>query len=356
MPFVNLQATDAATVDVFYVHPTTAWTVHGHSGTGNVGIDAAKQMTMHTVGGHASAFSSVGRIFAPKYRQAKLDNFRTWSGDPHEDPHCAAFDLAYSDVRAAFVEYVKTWSEGGTRGLILASHSQGSMHLTRLLRELRDGHAKGMYADEHVPFDAAEEGALALCHRVLREQLVCAYLIGWQLGRDTFESLPLGERADQTDCFVTYCTLADAEGGGASPALTLAGGGSYHAEEGTWCSRTWHTATPVSVNPVTWTTQDEWVDEIVQLGSVGPATPPYVVYPGSVATRAGNDGMLRVRFKAWSDGWSPASSFNNPPGDYHVSDYSLFWADIRANAEVRVAAWHATKAAAGSGLVCDGGT
>lgn len=78
-PFHNQQATDAATVDVFYVHPTTAWTVHGHTGTGNVdSLEAAKQMTMLTVGGHASAFTSVGRIFAPKYRQAKLENFRTW--------------------------------------------------------------------------------------------------------------------------------------------------------------------------------------------------------------------------------------------------------------------------------------
>ena len=173
-PFIDKQASsEDATVDVFYVHPTTAWHAHGHTGTGNVKLDAASQITMHTVGGHASAFSSVGRIFAPKYRQAKVDNFRTWGGDPHAEPHADAFDLAYTDVRAAFVEYVKTWSEGGSRGLILASHSQGSMHLTRLLVELRDGHAKGkgMYGDEHVPFDESESETLAVCQRVLREQV-----------------------------------------------------------------------------------------------------------------------------------------------------------------------------------------
>ena len=163
-PFTNEQL--GAAVDVFYVHPTTAWTVHGHTGTGNVELNAASKMTMHTVGGHASAFSSVGRIFAPKYRQAKLDNFRTWEGDPHAEPHAAAFDMAYGDVRAAFMEYVKTWSEGGTRGLILASHSQGSMHLTRLLKELRDGHAEG----EGKGVDGGESETLALCQRVLRER------------------------------------------------------------------------------------------------------------------------------------------------------------------------------------------
>ena len=84
-------------------------------------------------------------------------------------------------MRAAFIEYVKTYSEGGTRGLILASHSQGTMHLTRLLHELRDSHAKGMQGDEHVAFEAADYGALAMCHHVLRERLICAYLIGWQV-------------------------------------------------------------------------------------------------------------------------------------------------------------------------------
>lgn len=98
---------------------------------------------------------------------------------------------------------------------------------------------------------------------------------------------------------------------------------------------------------MTWTTAHEWVDAHIQLGSVGPASPPYVVYPGCIETRAGEDGMLRARFTAWSDGWSPGSSSNHPAGDYHVLDYSLFWADIRANAEVRVAAWHA-RAAAGA--------
>ena len=43
-----------------------------------------------------------------------------------------ALDLAYGDVAAAFDQFVK---EAGDRPIILAGHSQGALHLERLLRE-----------------------------------------------------------------------------------------------------------------------------------------------------------------------------------------------------------------------------
>ena len=58
------------------------------------------------------------------------------------------------------------------------------------------------------------------CIKLIKERLVCAYLIGWQVGRDTFPpALPLAEREDQVGCFVSYTTMADGHG-----VETMAGG------------------------------------------------------------------------------------------------------------------------------------
>lgn len=35
------------------------------------------------------------------------------------------------------------------------------------------------------------------------------YLIGWQLGHDTFSTLRLSETPDATDVFVSWCTMAE---------------------------------------------------------------------------------------------------------------------------------------------------
>lgn len=51
--------------------------------------------------------------------------------------------------------------------------------------------------------------------------------------------------------------------------------------------------------------------------------------------------MLHIRTRPHAgQGWDPANSFNQA-GDFHASDFSLFYGDIRANAETRVAAWRA---------------
>ncbi len=41
-----------------------------------------------------------------------------------------AFDLAYEDLKTAFENYLKHYNKG--RPIIIASHSQGSLHALRL--------------------------------------------------------------------------------------------------------------------------------------------------------------------------------------------------------------------------------
>ena len=91
----------------------------------------------------------------------------------------------------------------------------------------------------------------------------------------------------------------------------------------------------MSINPITMRMGGDWAEATSHQGCLGATG---ALYPGLIA--ASDDGAsVKVRFNAHMDGWNPAYSFNHQQVDYHVSDYSLFWGDLRSNAEVRVAAW-----------------
>lgn len=116
----------------------------------------------------AAVFNRVCRIYAPRYRQMQYAGF-------FADPATArpACDLAYSDVRAAFEHFLATRSGGdcddedeeakAPRPIFLAAHSQGALHMARLL-------------------DDVVERRPALARNV-----VACYCIGMGLRRDSFE-------------------------------------------------------------------------------------------------------------------------------------------------------------------------
>ena len=114
---------------VFYIHPTT----YLERDRWNAPLDAAGQTGFRTrlfVQSQASAFNAAGEIWAPRYRQAAYGAFLLESEDAKK-----ALDLAYSDVRAAFDHFLSQMPEG--EPIILAAHSQGALHLMRLLQERR---------------------------------------------------------------------------------------------------------------------------------------------------------------------------------------------------------------------------
>jgi hypothetical protein len=62
-------------------------------------------------------------VYAPFYRQTPLNSM--------ENPGDRV--LAYSDVVESFKHYIANHNKG--RDFVLMGHSQGSVHLTRLLQE-----------------------------------------------------------------------------------------------------------------------------------------------------------------------------------------------------------------------------
>jgi hypothetical protein len=163
-------------VDCFYVYPTVS-----DQTTGNANLDVDPELRSIALY-QAARYSQVCRVFAPVYRQVTV---RALLGLATGTPD---FDLAYADVLAAWRSYLARYNHG--RGVVLLGHSQGSIHLIRLLREQIDPNPG------------------------LRRRLVSALLLGWPVtvaaGRDVggdFQNVRACRSALQTRCVIAFSTF-----------------------------------------------------------------------------------------------------------------------------------------------------
>ena len=150
------------TADVFYLHPTTLVGIR-EEGNNNAKIDDPyinHKTEYSPIIYQASAFNESARVFAPRYRQAHIGMY----SEKDSASKYEAFNLAYEDVKNAFLYYLKNENKG--RPIIIASHSQGTTHAIRLLKEFFDG-------------------------KELSNQLVCAYLIGMAVKKESYEKIPI---------------------------------------------------------------------------------------------------------------------------------------------------------------------
>lgn len=123
---------------VFFVHPTS----YLDRSRWNAPLDDAESQRIARiyVRGMASPFNRASEIWAPRYRQATFGAFLTDSEEARQ-----ALDAAYADVKQAFEFFLA--SVDADTPIVLAGHSQGTLHLLRLLREeLADSPVKGRVA------------------------------------------------------------------------------------------------------------------------------------------------------------------------------------------------------------------
>ncbi len=285
--YIDAQAD--ARVDVFFVYPTAAF----YGDYWVAGLDnLLHNMTVNygSLPQHVTAFNGAGKIYAPFYRSVRMP---IWGAEDRGSMHKATA-LAYSDVRRAFEHYLEHWNEG--RPFIIASHSQGTLHTIRLLREMVEG-------------------------KPLAEQFVAGYLIGNTIADvPWFEQIPLCESAEQIGCFVTWNTL-------------LEGGDPYHwvGEKGldsVYC-----------VNPLSWRADEEYVDKSVNQGSI-PMASYRVLFKDNgplssnvVGARCGPEGMVWIKERPAISGYT-AALFENGYG-YHTYDINFYFDSIRNNAKLR---------------------
>ncbi len=126
---------ERAIADVFFIHPTT-FIQKANRNIWNADINdelVNAQTDQKSIKNQASVFNGSARVFAPRYRQVHLKGFIREKSRKTK----VALDLAYQDVAKAFEYYLEHWHKN--RPLIIASHSQGTRHAERLIRDYIDG-------------------------------------------------------------------------------------------------------------------------------------------------------------------------------------------------------------------------
>jgi hypothetical protein len=278
---------------VFFIHPTSYLT----PSRWNAPLDdeESQRRARLFVQSQASVFNGVADIWAPKYRQAAFGAFLTSKKEAQK-----ALALAYRDVIDAFESFLEQAPKD--RPIILAGHSQGSMHLSRLLAERIAGSPE-------------------------QSRIAAAYVIGWPLSvtADLPElGIPACERAEQSGCIVSWQSFGEpADPGLVTQAYdgTFGPGGEPRAGSPMLC-----------VNPLTGNAGDEAGRE-ANLGTLipnGTLTEGELRRPG-VPARCDIRGFLLIGKDAPNLG-----DYVLPGNNFHVYDYALFWANARADAERRL--------------------
>jgi hypothetical protein len=281
---------------VFYIHPTTYLERDRWNAALQPGGETEFRTNLFTES-QASAFNAAGEVWAPRYRQAAFGAFLMDNADAKK-----ALDLAYADVAAAFDQFVK---EAGNRPIILAGHSQGALHLERLLKEKVAG-------------------------KPIAARVLAAYVVGWPISTTAdlpALGLPACGTADQARCVLSWLTFGDP----ANPGLVL---DSYEHSAG-FSGEKRRREDLLCVNPISGT-QNGTAAADANPGSLLPSADLTTarLVPNAVGAHC-EKGLLIL------DGAiPPLGPYVLPGNNYHVYDYALFWGAIRRDAERRLAAWH----------------
>ena len=283
---------------MFYVHPTTFKGGPGHLNQDPADPAANKWADESVVARQGGVFSGCCRVFSPRYRAAAYGAF----GSPALQG--AAFALAYSDVERAFDWYLAHENHG--RPFIIAGHSQGAFHMATLLEKRIDG-------------------------TPLQKRMVAAYIIGINISEGEFghrfHHVSMCDTPAQTGCVLQWNALLDGTD------LTAAA----HRYESMYIAK--YGDEPgkktLCINPVTFDRKRPASISSQAKGAVPGAPGLGAMQPlraGAVAAVCEN-GLLKVDL-------APGLGLDALPGGVmHYHDFGLFYADIRANVNVRVAAW-----------------
>lgn len=262
-------------VDVFFIHPTTYTGEMVNGWNANLADENLNNKTdKSTILYQASVFNEKCRVFAPRYRQAHINAF--FIDATEAKPY---FDLAYEDIKNAFEYYLKNYNDG--RPIIIASHSQGTKHAGRLLKEFFE-------------------------NKPLYKKLVCAYIIGMPVPDNYFSNIPVCKSAEQTGCFVSWRTYRN----GYEPEFLKT-----------------EKFKSIVVNPLTWNTDETYASKELNKGAVMknfnknvPAVVDAQIH-GNILWSCKPDVFGKIFFTK---------------KNFHIGDINLFYENIRENVRLRI--------------------
>lgn len=287
---------------VFFVHPTS-YLETAPLARWNAPLDDAPSQDRARLflRGMASPFNRAAEIWAPRYRQAAFGAFLTDA--PEAD---RAIEAAYQDVRQAFAYFVD--SIDAKTPIVIAGHSQGAIHVLRLLRDEVIG----------TPLEA---------------RVAMAYPIGWpiSIAHDLPKlGLPACATPDQAHCVVAWSSFAEP----ADPGIFMT---RYEASPG-FDGQPRRNDPILCVNPLTGTVNGA-APAAANLGTLKPRGDfsNGELVPGAVPARCSERGLLLI-------GNPPEIGDGVLPGNnYHLYDIPLFWRNLQADVARRMRTWTAAR-------------
>lgn len=285
----GVSATTQRGAAVFFVTPTAylgrdRWTMPFDDAATNARV-------AQYLRNEASVFNGVGGIWAPRYRQATFGAFLTARPDA-----ARALDFAYADVVRAFAAFVAAVPPG--MPIVLAGHSQGSRHLLRLVAD----HVAGT---------------------PLAARVVAVYAVGWPVSAADLAAmrLPACATPAATRCVLSWRSYAE-------PAEVT--------DFRTADPSAMRSAAPlICVNPLLGGASTVAAPAAANAGTLVPgadAGPAALVAHGIGA-------VCRANYLSIGAPPTGLDRYVLPGNNYHVYDYNLFWANVRADVARRVAAF-----------------
>lgn len=320
-------------VDVFYIYPTVYY--GGYNGnfwnSNPENFNHQNRVDALALKNQASVFSGLTNVYTPLYRQLfydglvyhstnellteialdqKLkDNFQFYKDLIYSNKSLElfsfennklksyakeSFDVAYNDIKRAFLTYLNQENKG--KKIIIAAHSQGTLHAARLIDEL------------------------ILPDKKLKDNLLLAYLIGMPVA-SSFKNFPVCENPLQLNCFVSWNTH---------------GNNFYPYDNEVY-------KTIVANNPISFTPDNQITKLEDHKGILMPSF--FQMFKYRVLNRP--IGPLKIKnkskIKAKSDRGSLQLIELNIPWikifekeSFHAGDYNFFWLNIRENLSDRL--------------------
>lgn len=227
------------------------------------------------------------RMYAPYYRQAVLADYDLPANEA--EPY---FNLAYKDVRAAFVYYMQHENNG--RPFVLAGFSQGAEMCLRLLKE---------FGNEDF----------------VKDNMVACYAIGWRFTPQEAAEYPYIQPAKCADD-LGKVIIFNSEAPEVTTSLMVPHG------EKSFC-----------INPLNWRTDGTMADKALNSGAC------FTDYSGSIKREVPQltgcyidsvRGTLKVTDVDKKEFVPGLPLFSE--GVYHIYDYQFFYRNLQQNVNLRI--------------------
>lgn len=227
------------------------------------------------------------RMYAPYYRQAVLADYDL----PRQDA-AAYFDLAYSDVRAAFLYYMHHENNG--RPFVLSGFSQGAEMCLRLLKEFGNTD-------------------------FVKNNMVACYAIGWRFTPQEAKQYPYIRPAQSADDLGTVIMFNSEAPEVTSSAIVPEGVKTF------------------AINPLTWSCGSQKAPKTLNAGAC------FTDYSGAVVREVPKltgcyidsvRGTLKVTDVDKKEFVPGLPLFSE--GVYHIYDYQFFYRNLQKNVNLRI--------------------